>query len=422
MNERVNELWAEGRQVYHLGFGESRFPVHPRIAEALAENAHRKSYLPAQGVAALREQVAAFYETHFHIQATPEQVMIGPGSKALIYALLLILEGDLILPRPAWVSYQTQARLVGKRVEWIATRPEEQHRFSITTLHETRERSRAAWGNPQILLLNSPNNPTGQMLHCGQLEEIARYAREHELILLSDEIYGLTSYEQNTHVSIAREYPEGTVVLGGLSKHLSLGGWRLGVALVPQGEAGKRLIRALRTIATETWSSVTAPVQYAAIIAYSGDPEIEAYIEECTTLHAIRTRYLWRHLDEMGITCAPPEGGFYLFPNFDRWRHPLAARGIHTSDDLAAYLLDRYQLATLPGSAFGAPPEELSLRLSSSYLDMETDEKAAQILDAYRSDPNPERLMQAYHPAMNEAIGRFRRFVEALQDEARTLE
>src|SRR5690606_35346133 len=210
-----------------------------------------------------------------------------------------------------------------------------------TTLHETRERSRAAWGNPQILLLNSPNNPTGQMLHCGQLEEIARYAREHELILLSDEIYGLTSYEQNTHVSIAREYPEGTVVLGGLSKHLSLGGWRLGVALVPQGEAGKWLIRAMRTIATDTWSSVTAPVQYAAIVAYSGDPDIEAYIEECTTLHAIRTRYLWRHLDEMGITCAPPEGGFYLFPNFDRWRHPLAARGIHTSDDLAAYLLDR---------------------------------------------------------------------------------
>ena len=117
---------------------------------------------------------------------------------------------------------------------------------------------------------------------------------------------------------------------------------------------------------------------------------------------------------EFGIPCAQPDGAFYLFPSFDRWRTELAGRGVHTSDDLAAYLLEHYQLATLPGTAFGAPADQLSLRLATSYLDMETDDDANAVLAAYRANPAPAALMNDHHPATQEALSRLGEFVRSL--------
>lgn len=215
---------------------------------------------------------------------------------------------------------------------------------------------------------------------------------------------------------MARFYPEGTVVLGGLSKHLSLGGWRLGMAILPDTEAGKRLMHALRIIAGEIWSSPTGPVQYAAVVAYQDEDDIDAYIDECAQIHAIRTQYLWRQLADLGVPCAQPDGGFYVFPTFNRWRESLAHLGVTTSPQLAQYLLDTYQISSLPGTAFGVDECELSLRLASSYLDMETDEKAQALLDAYRANPDPEELMAEHHPNTLEAVQRLGRFVTDLQE------
>lgn len=231
-----------------------------------------------------------------------------------------------------------------------------------------------------MLLINSPNNPTGQMFPAPFLEELAAFCRRHGILVLSDEIYALVPHGHQSHISLAHYYPEGTVVLGGLSKHLSLGGWRLGVSILPAHGAGEKLMGALRVIASEIWSTPAAPVQYAAVVAYGDDPEITAYVEDCARIHAVRTQHLWGWLVEMGIPCGQPTGGFYMFPNFDRWRAALSARDVRTADDLAAYLLDTYQIATLPGTAFGAPPEDLSLRLATSYVDMETDVQAQSLL------------------------------------------
>jgi len=198
--------------VYHLGFGESRFPVHPKIAEALRKNAYQHSYLPSQGLKELREAIADFYDARFKIPARPDQIMIGPGSKSLIYVLLQALDGELLLPTPSWVSYQPQAHLVGKRVNWIPASPADGYRLTLDALVATIDRTRHDWGNPEILLLNSPNNPTGQMLDLALQEEIADYARQEGLAIISDEIYGLVEHGHKRHRSIARHYPEGTVV------------------------------------------------------------------------------------------------------------------------------------------------------------------------------------------------------------------
>ncbi len=418
INERVNEMWREGKWVYHLGFGESRFPVHPKIAQALRDNAYQHQYLPSLGAYELREKIAAFYEDHFNIPAMPEHVIVGPGSKALIYALLLALDGELMLPTPSWVSYQPQAHLVGKRVNWIPASPEEAWELKLSALEQAVDEARNAWGNPGIILLNSPNNPTGRMLSPYLLEDIAQYAREQGLAVLSDEIYGLVEHGRVKHRSIARYYPEGTIVLGGLSKHLSLGGWRLGVAIFPPNRAGAEVLRAVRTIASETWSATTAPVQFAALMAYGMDPDVWDYIQLSTHLHAIRTQYLWQHLTEMGIRTPRPDGAFYLFPDFQRWREPLARLGIRTDTQLAMFLLDKFKLATLPGSVFGAPPEALTLRLSSSYLDMETTEQAQAIVDKALEGIDDDTLLREHHPHFNEAIAQFRRFVDMLETDA----
>ncbi len=130
----------------------------------------------------------------------------------------------------------------------------------------------------------------------------------------------------------------------------------------------------------------------------------------------IRTQYLWRGLTNTGIRCPQPDGAFYIFPDFERWREPLGVLGIHTSSQLAVHLLETYQLATLPGSVFGSPPSQLSLRLSSSYLDMETNEQAGAVLTAFRSQIKPEQLMCEHHPNMNKVLSRFQQFVENLSE------
>jgi aspartate aminotransferase len=410
INERVQQLWAAGQTVYHFGFGESRFPVHPRLQAALRENAHQKGYLPVQGLAALREAIATYDSHHLGLQFGAEQVIVAPGSKALLFGLLMVLDGELLLPTPSWVTYAPQAHMLNKPVHFIPASVDDGYALTIENLDKTVQQSSS---KQKILIINSPNNPTGQMFSAEFLQELADYCRQNQILVLSDEIYGRVTHGSKLHISLANYYPEGTVVLGGLSKHLSLGGWRLGKAILPK--ALPKLMAGLRSVASEIWSSASAPIQFTAVTAYSNHPEIEAYIESCSQLHAVRSQHIWSWLNEMGIQCAQPEGGFYMTPNFDRWRKPLAQQGVTTSPQLASFMLEKYQLALLPGSAFGIPEQELSLRLATSFVDMETDEKAQRLLDAWQANPN-EEIMTNNHPMTQQAIQQFQKMVSDLEN------
>ncbi|MEZ4584688.1 MAG: aminotransferase class I/II-fold pyridoxal phosphate-dependent enzyme, partial [Caldilineaceae bacterium] len=265
INERVNEMWSQGQTVYHLGFGESRFPVHPKIQAALRANVHQKSYLAGQGLPELRTAAAAFYSRHMDMEIQPRQIIAGPGSKSLIYALQMALDAELILPTPSWVSYAPQAHLLNKPVHMIDATATDNYALHVDALDAVVRR--VASPN-KMLLITSPNNPTGQMYRPDELQALAAYCRANDVIVISDEIYGLVPHEHTEHISIARYYPEGTVVLSGLSKHLSLGGWRLGIAILPDHDAGRRLMMAMRVVAGEIWSTPTGPVQYAGITAF----------------------------------------------------------------------------------------------------------------------------------------------------------
>jgi aspartate/methionine/tyrosine aminotransferase len=160
---------------------------------------------------------------------------------------------------------------------------------------------------------------------------------------------------------------------------------------------------------------VAAPVQRAAIVAYQGLPEIEQHIAVCAGIHGLRTKFLWEGLRVLGIRCPEPQGAFYVMPDFDQWRAELAGLGIQDSNDLSHYLLEEHEIATLPGSVFGLPPEALALRLSSSYIDMETEAQAERLLSAHQSGIDPGEFMSAeHHPNLHACLNAFSDFIRSL--------
>jgi len=414
INDRVKEMWTAGKNVYHLAFGESRFPVHPKIAEALCQNAQKRSYLPGAGIPELRKAIAEYYQRLYELDVAPDQVVTGPGSKSLIYATLQSLGEEIIIPRPSWVTYGPQVHLIGKPVTWVPTHPEDQYLVGTDVLQEALQASHHDMGNPEVLILNNPGNPTGTMRSPEQNQHLAEFCREQELMVISDEIYARTVFSNVPFVSFGKYYKEGTIVMGGLSKDLSLGGWRMGVAIVPPTNGGRALAKVLTNIATNVWSCVSAPVQYAALVAYSGDAEIEDYVTLCSRMHAIRTRYLYQLMVRLGVQCVEPAGAFYVFPCFDQYKDALNARGITNDQELAFHLLEKYEIATIRGSAFNSV-REFCLRVSSSFIDLATDEQADALVAAFREDPNPERFIRNHHPRLQKVAERFGEFMEELK-------
>ncbi len=361
INERSDQL-AASRQVYRFGFGQSPFPVPSGVTDVLRQHAHEKAYLPVQGLRPLREAVAAFHRQQDNVDWQPERVLVGPGSKLLIYAVMAAFtRAEVLLVAPSWVSYEPQAHLAGHSVSRLQACAEDQWRLTPAMLErfcQTRENPEL----PLLLVLNYPGNPSGTSYSEEQLQALAEVMRRHQVLVISDEIYGML-HHRGEHRSLARYYPEGTLVTGGLSKWCGAGGWRLGVLHLPEALAGNLLPRLLG-VASETWSCVAGPVQQAATEAYRFGPEVEGYVQRERQILSVLGQQAAARLSEAGVVTVPPEGGFYLFPNFELWREPLAAAGILTSDQLCSRLLEEAGVALLPGFAFGMPENQLLVRLS----------------------------------------------------------
>jgi len=368
MNEAVARRQAEGRSTIHLGFGEATFPLHPMLRQALERAIERTSYAPVAGLPNLRQAIASYIERTRGLTCHADQVVVGPGSKPLIYALLQVLEGDVLVPQPSWVSYIPQAHLAGRQAIVVQTDPADQQRLTPEALREAVTRAHAAGANPRILLVNSPGNPTGGMFAREEVAAIVTWAQALGVTIVSDEIYAELAHGWRPHCSPASLYPEGSIITGGLSKAFSAGGWRLGYALLPAGERGSRLGKAVRAVASEIWSAAATPIEEAAIVAFTPTDDLESYVRRAARLHGHVTHTLYRSLRALGIACPKPAGAFYLYPDFAAWRAPLARLGVTSSAQLAQYLLDTWDIATLPGSAFGEAPATLRLRLATSML------------------------------------------------------
>ncbi|MDZ7741498.1 MAG: aminotransferase class I/II-fold pyridoxal phosphate-dependent enzyme [Bacteroidota bacterium] len=363
INEQSNKLIREGKKVFKLGLGQSPFPVPETVVEALRQNAYQKDYLPVRGLPALKEAVASFNQRTQRIDSDPEDILIGPGSKELIFILQLVYYGDIVIPTPSWVSYSPQARIVGRHVNWVPTGAENDYRLSPEKLDLI---CRTDPERPRVVILNYPSNPTGCTYPIERLKLLAHVARKYQLILVSDEIYGLI-HHNGQHVSVAHYYPEGTIISSGLSKWCGAGGWRLGTFSFPPNL--KWLLNAMAIVASETYTATSAPIQHAAITAFNGNEEIDEYLMHSRKVLKGIAKYLVKKLEDMGMIVPHPQGAFYLFPNFENYREKLKAKGIYTSVELSARLLQETGVAMLPGADFGRQPEELTARLA--YVDFD---------------------------------------------------
>ncbi|RME56504.1 MAG: pyridoxal phosphate-dependent aminotransferase, partial [Deltaproteobacteria bacterium] len=325
-------------------------------------------------------------------------VLIGPGSKELMFLLQLVYYGDLVIPTPSWVSYAPQAHIIGRHVRWVPTAREDHWMLTPQELEAICKKDPQ---RPRLVILNYPSNPTGRSYTVKDLKALAAVARKNRVVLLSDEIYG-ELHHHGRHVSIARFYPEGTIISSGLSKWCGAGGWRLGVFVFPP--ALRWLLEAMAVVASETFTSTAAPIQYAAVRAYEGGLEIEEYLwHSRRILRGIGTT-IARRLEGAGVIVPRPQGAFYLFPDFENFREELGRRGIRTNEDLCHRLLEETGVALLPGSAFGARSDALTLRLA--YVDFDGARALTASHDVPREKPLSQTFLKTYCDAPLSAVER----------------
>ena len=392
INEKCKELINKGKKVYQFGFGQSPFPVPEKIVTALKNNAHRKEYLPIQGLCKLRESISKNLKKKTGIHYPKENIVITPGSKEAMLLLHVAFNGEIILSAPSWVSYEPQAIIGRNKVHWIETSRENNW---FPTAKQLEKKIKSIKKKNLILILNSPNNPSGTI--CKNLKELAAIAKKYNLIVLSDEIYTDLTF-CNKYESISKYYPEKTFISGGLSKWCGAGGWRVGFFAVPNKLS--ELLENIKTLASESYSTVNSPAQYAAVEAYEGD--FSEY--KARTLNILRSvgNYVYNNLKSNKVLINPPQGAFYLMPEFPNKKYK-------TSTKLCETILDETGVAMLPASDFGFNPKKMLTRLC--YIDFNGTEFLKAPINGKVLD---DKIIEKYAPNVVQGVKRLSNWAKNL--------
>ena len=352
INEISKKLEQEGKEIIKFGFGQSPFPVPVKVVDELKKNAHQKSYLAIQGLYDLRVAISKYESKKKKNNFSSEQIIIGPGSKELMFLLHVSFDGDIILPAPSWVSYKPQSIIADNKFHWIQTIAENNWYPTAESLEELVLKNKE---KNYLLILNSPNNPSGQV--CKNIKEISEIVKKYKIIVLSDEIYSELTFDEN-YDSMSNFCSEQVIVSNGLSKWCGAGGWRLGYFVIPN-ELSK-LKNSIKVLASETFSAVSAPIQFAAISAFNND-HTDYILKSIKILKGIG-EYVYNNLKSNNVIMNKPMGGFYLMPEFMN-------KKFKTSDEMCTEILNKKGVAILPGSDFGFPKDKMITRLSYTDFD-----------------------------------------------------
>ena len=392
INEISKKLESDGKKIYKFGFGQSPFQVPIDVIDELKNNAHQNEYLPMQGLNELRTAISKYTSVkNNNNNYKAENVIIGPGTKELMFLLQQLFDGDILLPVPSWVSYAPQALISRNKAHWITTTRENNW---FPTAEEIEKIILKNKDKNYLLFLNSPNNPSGQI--CSNLKEISNIAKKYNILILSDEIYSELSFNKDFK-SISEFYPEKTIISNGLSKWCGAGGWRLGYFIIP--EALTELKNSIKNLASETFSSVSAPIQYAAIAAYSNNHN--EYINDSRSILKAVGEYVFENLKSNTIIMNKPQGGFYLMPEF-------LIEKFSTSEEMCSNILNETGVALLPGSDFGFSKERMITRLS--FTDFNADEFMQNVKKTKKVDMNS---ISKFAPKIIEGTKKLKDWVES---------
>ena len=404
INERIEQRIRDGADVLHLAFGEAGLPLLPSVAEVLTKAAHKTGYGSVAGSPEARQAAAGWYERR-GLETDPGRVLFAPGSKPLIYALLTVLPGDIVIPRPCWVSYAAHAALAGKRAIAVPIGADAGGVPDPDALEEKLAAAGRDGASPGVLVLTLPDNPTGTQPAPAVVERVCAIAERHGLLVVADEIYRDLTHDPARFRSPAEVVPERAFVTGGLSKDVALGGFRIGFARMPDGPLGGEARRAVAGVAGAVWSALATPMQDVAAHVLSEPPDVRERVERSRRLHAAVAAAAHEEVTAAGIACRPPSGAFYLYPDFEARRDALTAHGVTTGAALAEHLLERHDVGVLAGEAFGDEPDGLRVRMATSLLYGRSDEERREAL----ASDDPAAL-----PWVRRSLDRLRAALDAL--------
>jgi aspartate/methionine/tyrosine aminotransferase len=352
IDAKAKALKAAGENVIGFGAGEPDFPTPAHIVEAAIEacrNVAYHHYTPAGGIPQLREAIAVKTKRDSGYEVDASEVLVSNGGKHSLYnAFLSVIDpGDeVIVPAPYWVSYPEMIRLAGGRSVEVPTDESTGFRATIEQLEAARtERTK-------MLLFVSPSNPTGAVYPPHEVEAIGKWAAEHGLWVLTDEIYEHLTYGDAVHSSMPVRVPElrdRCIISNGVAKTYAMTGWRVGWIIGP-----KDVIKAATSLQSHATSNVSNVAQAAALAAVSGDLEAVSMMREAFDRRRITMHKMLNEIE--GVSCVEPEGAFYAFPSFKALLgKEIQGRRIETTVDLADVILEKARVAIVPGDGFGAP-------------------------------------------------------------------
>jgi aspartate aminotransferase len=345
LTAKIKALKAEGQDIVAFTAGEPDFdtPAHAKQAAIDAINEGFTKYTPTGGIPALKAAVCEKLKRDNGLDYQPGNVLVSVGGKHSLFNVMLALldPGDeVIIPAPYWVTYPEQVTFAEGRPVFVQTSEADGFQLKAEAV------AAAVTERTKLLILNSPNNPTGAVFAAAELEKIARLAVERDFWVVSDEMYEQLTYGE-TAVSIAtfgEDIKARTLTLNGCSKAYSMTGWRIGYAAGPV-----EVIAAMTRIQDQSTSNPTSIAQRAAVAALAGPQEVVA--EMRAAFHK-RRDVLVDGLNSLpGVKCPLPGGAFYAFPDMSGW----LKGDIKDADGLAALLLQEYGLGVIPGTGFGAP-------------------------------------------------------------------
>lgn len=368
MMQKGRELARAGKEVINLAGGEPDFPTPQHIVDAAfaAVASGDTHYPPTWGTPELLDAIAAKLERENGVMVATNQIMVTPGAKWALYAALaaVVNPGDeILLLDPSWVSYAPMVEL--HRATPVRVPLPSDENFAITEEGLRRHITT----HTKMLMVNSPNNPTGRVLDRGEIDAIVRVAVEHDLYVISDEIYEHILYNGARHMSLAAEpgMAERTITVNGFSKAYAMTGWRLGWLAAPVPIA-----KLARTYQTQSVTSAASFTMAAGVAALNGSQEC---VRQMTAAYDARRRFMLDALEEIpGIECPPIEGAFYVFPRFTQTRR--------SSLEISEVLMDRALIASTPGIAFGLAGEgHVRFSIATAMSDLErTVERLAKVV------------------------------------------
>ncbi len=357
VDTKAKAMEKAGRDVVNFGVGEPDFDTPERIKEAAIQaiNEGFTKYTPVGGIDELKEAIRTRFQEDLGLSYQLNEVVISCGGKHSLYNIAQVLWGpgdEVIVPAPYWVSYPPMILLAGATPVILPTK--EENGFKATP----EELASVVTRKTRAVIINSPSNPTGSVYNRGELEALGRIILEKDLTVVSDDLYDKIIFNGRSFVNLAmlgEDYRTRTLIVNGVSKAYAMTGWRIGYVAGP-----REVIAAINKIQSHSTSNPTSIAQKAALAALGGPQD---FVQHLRQEFDRRRTYIAERLAALPeVRTSLPDGAFYIFPNFSAYYHKkISGKTIKDSLELADYLLEKAQIAVVPGVAFG---EDQCLRFS----------------------------------------------------------